>query len=494
MGLARHIVEHAILGTGSGGSSGGGTLCDEHVFVVSSGQISESLDFTPASKANLIVVEEGLTLCPEDYSLSGSMLFFGSGVLVPGETVLVKNLAVSASSGGGYEPDDETIELSDEETLTVKDGGISAAKFAAVVPSDEKVLGYAPGSGLIWRDVASSDISSLEPVELYVHTVTQSGEVECTLPYYPEAKERLIVSINGIYQHQSSYDIEENRLLLPSGLVPGDEIQVQAVAMIGAFRDLGASIVDAVPLVVNLSGELGSYDVELPLTPGHINRILVSRNGTVQAPGSYSLSGHILSFGTPFGSGEFVQVYGLRPSFIVKSGEIEGDLVQLYHDGFNGRVESLSGELVLASETGDIRAEERIWGAVYNDYADHWMIAEHTPLIPGCCYSESGRGLVLPEKRAEKGSVGILSDTFGFSVGDPNGTVPIAVSGFVLAYVDREYPPGTLLVSLPGGPLTKARWYEVLFKRPVAKYMKPEPSERIYRGIRTKGRSWVKVI
>lgn len=136
----------------------------------------------------------------------------------------------------------------------------------------------------------------------------------------------------------------------------------------------------------------------------------------------------------------------------------------------------------------------RVYNAVYNDFADFQPVVDE--IIPGICYYETGVGLKRCFKRRQFGIAGICSDTYGISVGHDNNKnqIAIAVSGWVLAYVDNHYKPGTLLVNTKNGTLTKARWYEKFFfsNRIVASYARNETEEK-WNNIIVDNRNWVKI-
>jgi len=138
----------------------------------------------------------------------------------------------------------------------------------------------------------------------------------------------------------------------------------------------------------------------------------------------------------------------------------------------------------------------KVYNAVWNDYADFQLLLDNES-IPGICYYETGLGLTKCSKRAQKGVVGICTDTFGTSVGNNSKQhqVPIAVSGWVLAHIDKKYTPGTLLLNDKNGNLTKVKWYERLFlyERVVAIYARDENNE-VWNGIKVNNRHWVKCI
>ena len=136
-----------------------------------------------------------------------------------------------------------------------------------------------------------------------------------------------------------------------------------------------------------------------------------------------------------------------------------------------------------------------------NDFAD--FVYSEEPLSPenaGLAVTRKGNNIVV----AEKGDfvLGIYSDTYGMSVGSnarskkrPDNTVPVAVAGFALAYVDKEYKPGTALTVSSNGKLTKAGLLTKLFNRKtIVGYFDRKESEDLYMSTAVNGRSWVKVI
>ena len=157
--------------------------------------------------------------------------------------------------------------------------------------------------------------------------------------------------------------------------------------------------------------------------------------------------------------------------------------------------DTMTGNLVGAS-TKTISGFGKVYNAVWNDIADFIEVEENTPIEYGRVYIKNGKGHNLANAYAQKGIVGIASDTFGFGVGQkPEGvpTVPIAIGGFVLAYT-AEYESGTPLTSGKDGVLVKANIFTRLFhpERVVATYYKPE-TEDTWHGLKVDGRHWVKV-
>lgn len=152
------------------------------------------------------------------------------------------------------------------------------------------------------------------------------------------------------------------------------------------------------------------------------------------------------------------------------------------------------GPITLDRSTGYITAT-RVYDAVWNDLAEFRAIDQGTKKIPGKAYLSTKEGLKLPTKRCQKGVVGIHSDTYGFSLGgkeSDDSKIPIAISGWTLAYVDKDYPIGTALVNDKNGILTKASfWEKVKYPERILAVVDHGPIE--YNNLDIDGRVWVKV-
>ena len=131
---------------------------------------------------------------------------------------------------------------------------------------------------------------------------------------------------------------------------------------------------------------------------------------------------------------------------------------------------SISGNLSITGSItagGNITSSQTITGnvvkgAVWNDYAEY---RESNVLEPGRVVVETGKGnLILASQRLQAGA-NIISDTFGFSIGETdNCNCPIAVSGRVLAYPleDRNtFEAGDPVCAGPNGTVSRMTREEV---------------------------------
>ena len=131
------------------------------------------------------------------------------------------------------------------------------------------------------------------------------------------------------------------------------------------------------------------------------------------------------------------------------------------HKGTRSTAEPTSGE-VQNCVFGTFRAG-KVYGAVWNDYAEYRRTKNNVQ--PGYCVIETGKGdLIKSSERLQPGA-NIVSDTFGFAIGETEQTkTPLAVSGRVLAYPyeDRDsYQAGDPVCSGPNGTISKMTREEV---------------------------------
>lgn len=183
-----------------------------------------------------------------------------------------------------------------------------------------------------------------------------------------------------------------------------------------------------------------------------------------------------------------------------------GDTItQIYGDYSDGALYTRSGNAVGGS--GSWTPWKRLWmegdritGAVFNDLADAIPVGEGDVLEAGYCYGFNGEHYIKTSEYMQKSYIGIHSDTFGFLMGQEEGKekLNVAVAGFVLAYVDREYEVGTPLTCTADGYLTEINLEDKIKypERVIATYWKSESNEEWGPEgdkIKVNGRKWVKV-
>lgn len=141
-----------------------------------------------------------------------------------------------------------------------------------------------------------------------------------------------------------------------------------------------------------------------------------------------------------------------------------------------------------------------VYNAVWNDMVDAINVPEDTVLEPGYAYRFDGEHYLKTEQYMDSGFIGIHSDTYGFGVGGDTSEkqLRVAIAGFVLAYVDKDYNPGTPLTCTENGYLTELS-LEDMKRAPymlVGTFWKPEFNSVWGDPVRyadVNGRKWVKV-
>ena len=166
----------------------------------------------------------------------------------------------------------------------------------------------------------------------------------------------------------------------------------------------------------------------------------------------------------------------------------------------NGSTAALSVEGGVYATSG-IMSATGVYNAVWNDLADCIPVDDECKVEPGYCYCFDGEKYYKSTKYLDEGIVGIDSDTYGMNMGRKPGLnqMDVAVAGFVLAYVDKEYKPGTPLTCTENGYLTEIKKEDKIEypERIVATYWKNEPAGEWGsddRKVKVNGRKWVKIV
>lgn len=149
---------------------------------------------------------------------------------------------------------------------------------------------------------------------------------------------------------------------------------------------------------------------------------------------------------------------------------------------------------------GRIYAYNGVYNAVWNDLVDSIIVNKDAEIEAGYCYCLKDNKYIKSSKYLDNGIIGIHSDTYGFKMGEKAGEKQLdcAVAGFVLAYVDKDYLPGTALTCTKDGRLTKMKLKDKqrFPEKIVATYWKDEPNEEWgsdNRKVKVNGRKWVKI-
>ena len=153
---------------------------------------------------------------------------------------------------------------------------------------------------------------------------------------------------------------------------------------------------------------------------------------------------------------------------------------------------------IVLTNTGDSYcAANKLYGAVWNDYAEYRPASITTP---GYVVREDKSGIMQLADDRLLPACEIISDTFGFAIGETDECkTPIAATGRVLAYPyeDRNsYELGDPVCSGPGGTVSKMSREEVrLYPERMLGYVSEIPSYKTWGSgnVEVNGRIWIRV-
>ena len=165
-----------------------------------------------------------------------------------------------------------------------------------------------------------------------------------------------------------------------------------------------------------------------------------------------------------------------------------------------GVYDNVLSKWIIYSDGTDARTKLKLYGAVWNDYAEFRQTKDKVE--PGRVVIETGRGdLKLSTERLQPGA-NVVSDTFGFAIGETKkAKTPLAVAGRVLVYAFEDkysYEPGDAVCTGPNGTVSKMTREEI-WKYPerIVGTVSEIPEYNIWESgdgpIQVNGRIWIKV-
>ena len=139
----------------------------------------------------------------------------------------------------------------------------------------------------------------------------------------------------------------------------------------------------------------------------------------------------------------------------------------------------------------------KVYGAVYNDYQEYRFANED--IMPGLvqCINEQGR-LYKCDKDRPRNSIGVVSDAFGFQIGQVENEqmLPIQVAGRVLVYAKGRLRIGDQVCQTKGGVVRKMRLLEkILHPEQIIGFVDEFPTYETWGtdNVSIDGRIWINV-
>ena len=137
-------------------------------------------------------------------------------------------------------------------------------------------------------------------------------------------------------------------------------------------------------------------------------------------------------------------------------------------------------------------------GAAYNDYAEYRKT--DTEIEAGRVVCENGNDTLSLSKNRLQEAPNIVSDTFGFAIGETKyAKTPIAVGGRALAYPyeDRNtYKAGDCVCAAPNGTVSKMTREEIInYPDRIVGIVSAIPQYETWgeNNVKVNGRIWIKV-
>lgn len=135
-----------------------------------------------------------------------------------------------------------------------------------------------------------------------------------------------------------------------------------------------------------------------------------------------------------------------------------------------------------------------LMGAAWNDYAE---FRSATVVEPGRCVCERGDGILELSQERLQPAPALISDTFGFAIGETEiCTVPIAVSGRVLAYLapEEKVEVGEPVCAGPAGTVSVMTRDEVReYPDRIIGIVSEIPTYEEWNGVKVNGRIWIRI-
>ena len=118
---------------------------------------------------------------------------------------------------------------------------------------------------------------------------------------------------------------------------------------------------------------------------------------------------------------------------------------------------------IIETSAGVLSSTAKFYGAVWNDYAE--FRPQKETIEPGYCVASTNNGQVYKTTEKFQACDGIVSDTFGFAIGETDEcNTPLAVAGRVLAYFHgnrEDYNAGDTVCAGPEGKVMKMTRAEI---------------------------------
>jgi hypothetical protein len=291
-------------GSGSGGGGGAELSIERDVITATANQQAFTISSDITASSNTQVYIDGVYQAKSNYTTSGSVITFSTGVPAGAEVEVVHFISVlSKVYTDTFTGDASTVDftaskdVSDENVTQVYIDGVYQSKDNYTTSGTTITFSTAPPSGSAIEVVhfTAATYSTLNSNQFTGtgsqtdFTLTQAVDVDTSF-----------VFLQGVYQEKDQYSISGTTLTFVTAPLSGYSIEVITVGSVSIFNDT--------LYLDNFNGTGSQVDYTLSTSPANENAIDVYINGLYQQKNTFSLSGSTLTFSTAPPSSSTIEV------------------------------------------------------------------------------------------------------------------------------------------------------------------------------------------
>ncbi len=295
-----------VTTAGSGGGGGGGAelSIERDVITATANQTAFTISSDITASSNTQVYIDGVYQAKSNYTTSGAVITFSTGVPAGAEVEVVHFISVlSKVYTDTFTGDASTVDftaskdVTDENVTQVYIDGVYQSKDNYTTSGTTITFSTAPPSG------SAIEVVHFTPATystLNSNQFTGTGsQTDFTLTQAVDV-DTSFVFVQGVYQEKDTYSISGTTLTFTTAPISGYSIEVITVGSVSIFNDT--------LYLDNFNGTGSQVDYTLSTSPANENAIDVYINGLYQQKNTFSLSGSTLTFSTAPPNGSTIEV------------------------------------------------------------------------------------------------------------------------------------------------------------------------------------------
>lgn len=292
--LTRNNAQEVTIASTASGGGGTELSIERNVFTATANQTTFTISSDITASSNTQVYIDGVYQAKSNYTTSGSVVTFSTGIPLGAEVEVVHFISVlSKVYTDTFTGDGSTVAYTASKDVT--DENVTQVYIDGVYQSKDN---YTTSGTTITFSTEPPDGSAIEVVHftaaeystLNSNQFTGTGsQTDFTLTQGVDV-DKSFVFIQGVYQEKSTYSISGTTLTFTTAPFSGYTIEVITVGSVAIFNDT--------LFLDNFTGNGTLTDYTLSTTPASENAIDVYLNGIYQNKDTFTLSGNTLTFST----------------------------------------------------------------------------------------------------------------------------------------------------------------------------------------------------